>query len=159
MGIVRSSEHSRRQLGLDECFVEASVRGLRNQATEKAKRCPIIVRGRGNVIAQTNGTDRSDAPQGDDPFAILGRFFGVGCVESTCRFRNGTEILLHDCQRFRLFKLTRHNEDDIVGLIVLGVKVLKFFDGYSFDVGTISDRRFSIVMPFISGRIDPLVQN
>src|SRR5690242_5572712 len=106
------------------------------------------------MISYSDGADIADAPQGNQPFAILGRFFGPSRIQLARRAGDGTKMPADQSQRLGFLELARDDEHDIIGLIKLLVKGLEVLDGHPFDIAPVANGRFAIIMPVVSGRLD-----
>ena len=102
---------------------------------------------RRNVIEGTDNTDFTDATQRHRSFAVLSRLFGVGRLQLARRLGNRTKIFADELERLGLFKPTGHDDHRVVRLIVLSVEGPQIFDGHFFDVRSVADRRFAVVVP------------
>ena len=66
---------------------------------------------------------------------------------------------MHEPQRFGLVELARHDEHDIVRLVILPVERAQVFDRHTLDVAAVADGCFSVVVPIVGGGFDPLQEH
>ena len=136
------------------------ARGLGAQnVCQHFQRGIIRVRPRRNVISDRYEADITDAPQHHGAFAILRGFHGVAAVEFSFRPRQLAKIFFRQPQGFGLIKFPGNDEDDIIRLIIFFVKGLKIFHGHVFNIATIADGGFAVIVPVVRGGGDAFVEN
>ena len=120
----------------------------------------VFLGGGRNVIHQPDQRDVADAPQDDGALAVLRRFLGVRFVQhGASGALMAPKYLRNVAERLGLVELPGHDQQDVVGLIVLAVEGLQAVDRHAFDVGAVAHRGVAVVVPFIRGRHHALVQD
>ena len=110
-----------------------------------------MIRRSGNVVGNTGDSHAADAPQCDDSFSVLSGLFGVGGRNRFLGPSNRTKVFLNHRQGFGFVQATADKQNHVIGSIKLFIKGAQIIDGNSFNVGTIADGRFAVIMPFVSG--------
>ena len=111
------------------------------------------------MIGHADRADRADAAQRDRAFAVLRRLLGVGGVELARRLGDRAEVFFDEGEGLRLLELAGHDQHDVIGLIILLVKGLQVLDRHALDVGAVADGGLAVVVPFVGGGVDPLVED
>jgi len=83
------------------------------------------------------------------PFSILGRLFGVGGVEFAFRARDCAKVSLYVAQGFGFIKFASKDKNGVVGLIVSLVEISKILNRHTFNIASVTDRIFSVIVPHV----------
>ncbi len=110
------------------------------------------MRGRRHVIQQAHQPDVAHPPQGHRPLAVLRRLLGIGGSELTVGLGQRSEILVDVFKHLLLVELTRHHQQNVIGLVILLVKSAQAVGGHALDIRSIADRRLPVVVPLVGGR-------
>ena len=143
----------------DQSLIQPARGCHRQDRFEDIDRRKVGVTSGRDMIDSTDHADFADPAQSHRSLAVLGWFFGICQVQLSFRFWNGSEILSDKFQCFFLFKPTCDDNHRVIGLIILFVELTQIFDGDSFNVRSVTDRRLAIIVPVESGTHNPLAKN
>ena len=110
---------------------------------------------RRNVIRHHDHLDVSDAPERDHALPVLRGLTGICLPErvgsGTIRLGDLPERLDNELYGPLLIEFSRHDQQGVVGLVVLPVEGLEPVDRHALHVGAGADDRLPIVVPQIGG--------
>ena len=112
-----------------------------------------------DVVSDADHADVPDAPQRHQPLAVLWRLLGPGGLQLARRAGQAAEVLRDQGQRLGLVELARHDQHDVVRLVVLLVERLKVLDRHALDVAAVADRGLAVVVPVVGHRFNSLHQH
>src|SRR5258707_10564945 len=95
---------------------------------------------RRHVIGNGQSLNVANPSQSDGTLPILRRLGRVWLLELARGTRNRSINLLDLSERFRFIELSGHQQDDVVGLVVLAPESLQAIDWNALDVCARADR-------------------
>ncbi len=159
MPAIRGAADAGRLLPFDQGLVKPAARLVGQAIFQHFQGSEIFACPSGNVIVHARHPNRTDAAQNDLPLAVLGRLFRVSLIELSPRLLERAEILHDVFERFLLIEFASDDEHRVIDLVILAIKGLEALDRHAFDIGPIANRRFAVIVPFISDCHHPLLEN
>ncbi len=152
-------EHRRSLLALYQSLVEPARGGVPKDLGEHGDGAEIRIRSRRCVVARVDDLDISAAANDHFSLPVLHGFLCVGDRQHTVRPADRAEELAHSLQGFRFINPAAHEENRVVGLVILLEEGGQPLDVHVLDIAPIADGRFAVVVPVVRRRQHPLVEH